>query len=180
MRGLVVAFLASLALVACNNEVKVTYPPAQTVFLNGLDERAGLFRSAPNEIQKSAFFRETLEWTEAYAKMRGTTITNWKGKIKRLRTDHGGETVDVVFSVKLSSADVEFYHIALPFTPGIKRGSPVYSQLTDRKEGELVCFSGIFERDTKKGFVETSLTERGRMTNPEFKITVTSVTKCDA
>lgn len=104
-------------------------------------------------------------WSTEYMAKRSNGLNNWQGRLTNIYTDKGGQEA----TVTIESRSIT-YHSTISYN------STVYKMLMDVDEEETVIFSGQFE--TKDNLLkERSMTESGRMYNPEFEITLTSINK---
>ena len=87
------------------------------------------YKAAPNEIKKSRVFRKN------EAELSKVLIANEKGILKSISTDQGGSKVEIYIEV----GDVGFTNSGI--MSGAKRGSKVYNQVENLREGQCVVFS---------------------------------------
>lgn len=127
-------------------------PPAQRDFLARFDQACTSYGTAPNDIRKSAIFRESRPWITS------AVVSDWTGTLKRLHTNQGGALLDI--DIIIGTATV--MALKIPAT------SPIYRAATDMREGQKVTFSG-------KNLKDFNMTERGSVCRPDFTITLTSL-----
>ena len=128
------------------------------------------YKSAKNQIKKSAVFNESRRKTCDFVNAHGSNFSNWYGKIKYLITDQGGDEVAITIISDEHGLDIEYD------TAGIKMGSSVYNQVTELEKGDYVYFSftprsaGAITSTERECFNETSWTEEGSLDAPEFSV----------
>jgi hypothetical protein len=59
----------------------------------------------------------------------------------------------------------------------IENGTKVYNSISELSKGDKVVFSGTFISDDRDFIRESSMTERGSMTDPEFILRFSSIKK---
>jgi hypothetical protein len=128
-------------------------PANQASLLQRFQEACQSYDAQPNEIRKSEVFRATVRFYSEVG-----PVVGWLGTLRRISTNQGGSNATLV--IRMGSPDVHDNAVHL--------GSSVYSAAANMREGQAVVFSGTGLRDF-------NLTERGKVCNPDFKITLTSV-----
>lgn len=96
-------------------------------------------------------------------------VHNWKAVIKSTSTNRNG---DASISVILLDSN-----ICLSSQEKIKTNTAMFNALADCEIGGTIKFSGRFADSDKDFFKETSITEYGSMTDPEFIINFTDISK---
>ena len=118
------------------------------------------YKSAVNEIQASIVYKTANSETDAAVTKYGQEFTNWVGKISDISTTQGGTFAS--FLIK-SDGGVEYR----PLSP-IQDNTPSYARIASMKNGQRVFFSG--KLTGKSPNWERSITERGSLEDPEFRI----------
>ena len=118
------------------------------------------YKSAPNEIKKSAVFNEVK------ALVARTTVESVRGKLKQLSTNQGGSEV----TIRIDVGDVEFTTEGL--FSAIKKGTPVYDAAAEMKIGQCVIFSA-------EKLKPSSITEQSQVCDTEYFATFTKLAPCE-
>ncbi len=147
--------------------------------LAGFKEKYG---QAETEIKKSAVFREMVAFITSH--VRGGTVTNWEGKLDKLKTTEGGKEIFLTIESDTDGITVEYKtwnNRLSDMNSGsmIKLNSAVYKQLENLKEGDKVVFNGSFISDAKRGFQQGNMTESSVVRSPEFIIRFSSIKKIE-
>ncbi len=175
---LLVGSLLLFILISCSNNtsnvpiLQVEFEKARNVFYESYD-------NAPNEIKKSAIFIQSGQHTCEFEKKHGISFIDWIGVIDKITTDQGGNEIEY-FKITSKSQGRTISYIA----SDIKKGSPLYNQIAEFKEGDNICFSFKFKEETssanEKGcFEELSITELGSLDEPEFGVSVSNIKKSE-
>jgi len=123
------------------------------------------YQSTSNQVKASYIFNEANNWSERYMAKQEYEFKNWQGKVATIYTDKGGEEATVTIESR-----IVIYHARISYNDS------VYKMLINVDEGRMVIFSGSFIR--KENLLqERSVTESGRMYNPEFEIILTAIDK---
>jgi hypothetical protein len=153
----------------------IQQPSGQQTFEQIRSGRLDAYRSAANDIQKSAIFNEANVAMTAYWTSQGTQIKDWDGKLSRVLTSHGGSEVDI----EITTATGTVYEQS-----GILKATPLYSALSPIAEGQDVVFSGHFVEgmhtateamNNRPVAHEMSLTEAGSLDAPTYEVELSSV-----
>lgn len=147
---------------------QVEFQEARNTFFNS-------YENAPNEIKKSDVFNASREHTCSYKQKYGDSFSNWTGTVSTISTDQGGDEV-TVFSIVSDEQGIPVVYKEL----GIKRGSPLYTQISEFSIGQKVHFTFSFEDESfstnvKECFDEMSITELGSLEEPEFRVSFKSI-----
>ena len=150
-------------------------PSEQVEFQEARNTFYSSYQNAPNEIKKSNVFNASREHTCTYKQKYGDSFSNWTGTVSTLSTDQGGDEV-TVFSIVSDEQGIPVVYKEL----GIKRGSPLYTQISELAIGQKVYFSFTFEDESfstnvKECFDEMSITELGSLEEPEFRVSFKSI-----
>ncbi|MCS3747795.1 hypothetical protein FHY18_003423 [Xanthomonas arboricola] len=172
--------LGLLSLVGCSAEdSKVTYPDAQKAFFGLNRECKYAYNSGINDIQRSRAFNECNSSRVSFSKQ---GVRGWVGNITDISTDQGGDVVSVDISATIDGFEAAFGTVGNRISD-VDTGSlitpnhPLFNVLSNMKVGDRVRFSGKFlmHPETDRGVWESSLTERGSMDDPTFKLRFTDI-----
>jgi hypothetical protein len=131
-------------------------PAEQQAFLLHFAQACEEYKAQPNEIRKSAVYRDALE---IYS--RPIIADDWIGLLRRISTNQGGSTATLV----IRTGESDFY-------ARTRIGSLVYVAASDIAEGQEVVFSGtVRENDLPDAFE----TERRKVCNPTSVLQITSL-----
>jgi hypothetical protein len=107
----------------------------------------------------------------------GRKATDWIGSIDSLSTNSDGKAV---LAIALPcDVQVKTWNNALSDIGDgtlIPQGAPLFDAISEMNKGRAVKFSGKLFADDQNGLKETSMTEEGSMTDPEFLMKFSSVT----
>lgn len=162
-------------------EVKVVIgAPDQVKFHAEVATYGSSYFDAGNEMKKSKVYRDLRAFLTGYLK--SGAIRNWEGRITDIGTTEGGSKAYVKIEANFEGKQIVYKtwnNQLSDFSTHsmLSLNSPVYKQVENLAEGDNVVFSGSFLRDSKKGFSESSLSEQGTVTDPEYIIRFTSITK---
>jgi uncharacterized protein YecT (DUF1311 family) len=117
-----------------------------------------------NDVARSNTFNESNKWSASFMKEDNYRFYDWHGTLLTLSTTKGGNEVrarinsdNIIYKVDLTSS------------------SPAYAKLAGVETWKMVRFSGVFRVGGDGLLVEDSMTEVGKMLNPEFKIQLTDI-----
>lgn len=135
------------------------------------------YENAPNEIKKSAIFIQSRKHTCEFEKKHGRNFTDWIGEINGISTDQGGDEI-TSFIIESKSQGCTIYYKEF----GIKKGTQLYDQIAELKEGDRVFFSFKFNEEPfstneKECYDELSITELGSLEEPEFDVSFSNIRK---
>lgn len=103
---------------------------------------------------------------------------NWKGQIKQLTTNMEGKGIlsiiidRGIFIQTWNNAFSDLFDNTL-----IETNSKVYSQLLELNEGDAVSFSGIFLENSNECFGTQNLTNKSKISKPEFTFIFSNILK---
>ena len=151
-------------------------PAAEVAFVTSVQSYVDQYEAAPNELVKTAL--RTERRTRLSQLLPERQVSSWVGTLKDLSTDSDGKASA---SITLDGSAITVHtDPGNPFKPGsdtsVEHGSPLYNQFAKLTEGEKVKFSGSFLPDERDHLRETSFTESGAMTAPEFVMRFSEVT----
>lgn len=154
--------------VVLQNSVQKEFETSRITFYNKYSE-------APNEIKKSDVFNESRKHTCLFEQKHGRNFNGWEGEIDAISTNQGGDEISY-FSIKSPISTIYYKQF------DIKRGSALYNQIAEFKEGDKVIFDFEFKDEAystnvKECFDELSLTESGSLSEPEFSVSFLNIKK---
>jgi hypothetical protein len=154
----------------------------QSEFESKRDKFNREYHEAINEIKMSAVWVEANKWTKEFGDRVGWKIENWHGRILKISTNQGGDTVAIGIASSVYGTRI-LYRTWDNFLSDIgdetipTKGSKIYNQVAELKVGDTVHFSAELLRDSTKGIREISLTESGSLREPEFIVRFTDISK---
>jgi hypothetical protein len=143
-------------------------PELEAAFISSIARFADEYQAAPNELKKSAVAQRR---AAELKKLLGNDAraVDWLGVIENMGTTGNGNAHVVI---KLTSNITVKTHNAELFDSGdktlIRHGSALFEKLANMSDGQTVRFSGRL-------LDEVSLTESGRMLEPEFMMRFTDI-----
>lgn len=154
-----------------------TLPEDEIQFISTVTSFEGRYGEGANEFQKSEVRRQRAQALAAL--LVGRSVQNWAAQISSMSTNSDGNGV---LSLVLPGSHIKIatWNNALSDIEDntlIPHASPLYSQVANLAEGDTVFFSGRFASGDLDYVKESSLTEEGAMTEPEFIFTFASVGK---
>ena len=155
-------------------------PGDQTQFINIVESFYQPYKEAPNELKKSALRTDRKTALEKFTPNR--TVNNWIGRIKEMTTNSSGDAHIALHLEGSKAIVIKTWNNSLSdLMDGtlIIHGSPLYNNLINLSKGDLVRFSGnFFHGGNSLDFLrETSITEEGSMTEPDFIFKFTNAEK---
>jgi hypothetical protein len=145
----------------------ISKPTEQELFENMITKYIEKYKMAKNELQKSALRADRME--DIRKNLSEMSVDNWVGRINDLSTNSEGKAI---LSIRITpNIDIKTWNNSLSdFSSNtlIEKDSQLYRQLMDLEKGTYVTFSGSFFSSEYDYIQETSLTEDGSMTSPEF------------
>ena len=146
----------------------------QNDFCNLLQDYAQRYRAAErsgaNEAELSQLRYERK--TSLLGLMGRDDIADWRGIVKWIATDRDGTgRLKIQLICQGEPAEIELYS-----DRGIKLGTGLYSTLISLNAGNQISISGAIRTGGSNDYLhETSLTEMGSMTDPEFDFDIASI-----
>ena len=170
--------IAAIVLTSCGVDVPINN--TQKEFEEKRSSFFELYDNAVNDIQRSGIWLETNDWTSDFSKQNNRQVKKWFAEVYSLSTSQGGDYLSVTLVSEKFNIDIEYKTWSNRFSDSddntmIRKGSDIYESFSSLKEGDIVCFSGRLIRDREKGIRESSLTEYGSLSNPEFVMKFTDV-----
>lgn len=132
------------------------------------------YRAAPNELRKSKIRAERRAALQKLMPNRG--VKDWIGKLTTMRTTGKGNAyieIELEEGMIVKTMNNEFSDSGLRTL--INMESKLFSQIENLQEGDLIKFSGEFGSKEQDYLWETSMTELGSMTEPEFLFRFTAI-----
>lgn len=151
-------------------------PEDQQGFIHAVVPFVQQYRDAPNELKKSAV--RAARRTAIEKAVPSCQARNWVGKLKKLGTQSEGKAYVEITLEGTKDVTVKTWNNALSDISDqtlIELNSPLFGKLSDMTEGTRVSFSGVFRRGDQDYLRESSLTEYGSMTDPEFIMSFSDV-----
>jgi hypothetical protein len=138
-------------------KVLASMPANQSKLIDRFSSTCATYDSQPNEIKKSEVFRGS---SAIYREV--GQIKEWSGILRDISTDQGGSTATL--RIHMGSSTLRDKEVRI--------GSSVYKAAAELSEDQTVVFSGRMLRDY-------NVSERGKVCNPDFLITLTAIRKLD-
>lgn len=155
-------------------------PETQKAFIQAVTSVIKEYKSAPNELKKSAVRRKRSKAIRQ-ALNGSYAIVNWVGTLKDMgTTSEGNAYLSVQIEgcrFRLQTWNNEFSDLAgNTLIPG---SSKLYDMVAELSKRDKVVFSGSFVSGDSDFVGEQSMTEDGSMTDPEFTVVFKKVIKCN-
>lgn len=151
-------------------------PTDESEFLSIIDSFQRQYREASNEFQKSTVRKER---AGAFVRaLSSLSVNDWIGQVSSMQTTSDGHGILYVKLPGTTTATVQTWNNSLSDMGSgtlISPGSALYEQVSHLAIGDKVIFSGTFVAGNLDYVRETSLTEAGSMSEPEFIFTFRSV-----
>jgi len=173
---LCIMMIFSLQSQSCNQkqdqqvQQPIPLPDKETAFIQAIQSAKAAYKEAPNELIKSAIRTQRGKLIQK-ALGGSRNVSDWIGVLNDMETSSEGKAI---LEIKLEGTDIQvgtwnntlsdmFDNTLIP------QESPVYFAASQLKEGDRVIFSGTFLPSDGNDYVkESSLTESGSMSRPEF------------
>jgi hypothetical protein len=150
-------------------------PEQQQKFLSINDDFAAKYRSAANEMAQGAL---RVQRASAICSLfQSPTVKDWVGTVQTLSSNNEGKGVLNVSMNKIANAKT--WNNALSDIGSetlIQPGTPLHDAALQLARNDTIIFSGTFLKDDKDCFKESSLTQRGSMTDPDWIFRFSAVT----
>jgi hypothetical protein len=151
-------------------------PTDESEFLSIIGSFQRQYREASNEFQKSTVRKERAK--AFVAVLSSFSVNDWIGQVSSMQTTSDGHGILYVRLPGNTSATVQTWNNGLSDSGSgtlISPGSALFEQVSHLAIGDKVIFSGTFAAGNLDYLRETSLTEAGSMTEPEFIFTFRTV-----
>ena len=151
-------------------------PSDQARFVSAVLAAKAAFKSAPNQMAAGGV-RSRRQQAICNA-LQGQSASGWAGKIEELSSNGDGKGV---VSIELApDVHVSTWNNALSDIGSdtlIDPSSSLFKKLSSMKRGDAVSFSGRFSPSTVDCVVEKSVTLSGSMTDPDFTMRFSSISR---
>ena len=160
----------------------VTVPAQQRSFTSLVESFVPSYNSADTEIRKTNVrFERKDALTQYFSRSGGLQFKGWVGEVHNLTTESDGKA-SLSVALKGSETVIKTWNNSFSDSPShtmISRGDALYPSLTDIKDGDVVTVSGTFilEGGGQDYLRESSLTEDGSMTSPEFIVRFSEISR---
>lgn len=153
------------------------YPPTEKAFISAVTSFVPTYNEAANELKKSALRTQRgFELRRALNDKR--KFAGWVGRLTDMETTGDGKAgvrIQVARKLHLKTWNNELSDVGDRTL--IEQSDPLYAAIADLKEGDVVQISGEFLPSRQDFIKETSLTEEGAMTDPEFLVRFSAIQK---
>jgi len=122
-----------------------------------------------NDVARSNTFNESNHWSASFMKEDNYRFYDWQGTLLTLSTTKGGNEV----AARINSNNIMYI-------AELSSSSPAYQKMANVETFKKVRFSGVFKTKKDGSLMEDSITELGKMLNPEFKIDLTDISMDDS
>ncbi|WP_252353884.1 peptidoglycan-binding protein [Acetobacter sp. P5B1] len=145
-----------------------------------VDEGRQEYENGQNDFQKGA--ARPRRASKICSLIRSPQINNWVGTVEELSSNSSGYGV---LKIRISPhATVGTSNNSFSDSLGEQRtliapSDPVFSQVSNLRDGQRVIFSGRFSTSQDDCLDETSVTQSGSMEDPDFEMRFTNVTPAD-
>jgi len=149
-------------------------PDQQQKFLSLLDDFAARYKAAPNEMAQGALRPQRAK--AICTLIKNPRVTNWVGTVQKLSSNNEGKGILYVSMSRIANANT--WNSALSDMGDrtlIQPGTKLHEAAIQLSRKQTIIFSGTFVGSDKDCFKESSLTQRGTMTNPDFIFRFSSV-----
>ena len=148
-------------------EISIPLPSEQANFSAIIDSMYNVYTVQPNELKKSPVKKARNSLFEEIKFNR--KVTNWIGKLDRMSTSSSG---NASINIKLIGSRAEVHTLG-----DIELNSDLFNDIASLSEGDTIVISGSFIREYSEYLYESSVTESGSMSNPEFYFKFKSIEK---
>jgi hypothetical protein len=148
---------------------EIPLPASEIAFMEAVSSFPARYKQAANEFQKSALRRERA--TSLSQILQAMSVTDWVGTIVEMKTNSDGLGILFVSLPSTTQIRLETWNNGfsdIGFDTMIPQSSPLYTKLAGYAKGTSIVFSGKFWPQGLDYINETSLTEEGSMTDPEY------------
>jgi hypothetical protein len=164
-------FLLAASSMASAETKSVTVSDFQKGFIETVQDYSAQYEAAPNELKKSSVAKKRID---AFAKLKGDPrkISGWYGTIEKLGTNGDGDAY-LTIRMLVDNITVSTWNNSLSDSQSktmIKNGTPLYDELSEMSEGNVVMFSGAIGQ-------AKNLTEKGKLVEPDFLFKFTKIEK---
>ena len=154
-------------------------PQIQRDFIEIISDSKNEYKTASNELKKSAI-RSKRGNLISITLGNTRNFDGWIGVVTIMQTTSKG---NAYFGIKIAGTDITIMTTNNEFSDIfdktlINQSDPLYNIIAELKKGDKVIVSGLFMQSDNRDYIsETSLTEKGSMTNPDFIAKFTKIVK---
>lgn len=142
-------------------------PDKQQQFLSIVDAFATKYKAAPNDMAKGALRPQRAK--ALCDLLKSVKVTDWAGTVRKLSSNNEGKGVLVVTLNRASN--VATWNNALSDMSDrtlIQPGTPLHEAAIQLSRNQTIIFSGSFIRGDTDCIRESSLSQSGSMTDPDW------------
>jgi len=155
----------------------INIPETESNFISSINNLIDDYKKAPNEMKKSAI--RTMRGVSIQKALNSSfNVSQWIGKIKKISTNGDGKGI-LEISLEGTGFILKTWNNALSDMMAntlIPQNSDLFNTVSEMEKGQRIIFSGNFFPSDKNDFVqESSMTEYGSMSTPEFIFRFNSV-----
>jgi len=158
----------------------ITIPPNQQKFIDVVESFEQPYRDAGDNQLKQSRERKNRK-KKIKETLKKLSFNNWIAKVDNIATTGDGDgyiSLDLYKSdFQISTSNNALSDYCCDGGTLIKDGTKVYDQMIELKDGDLVSVSGSFFQADDDYIHEQSVTIDGSMTDPEFTIKISSISK---
>lgn len=156
----------------------ISVPLRQYRFLKTVKSFYGPYQNARNELKKSALRNRRGKAVRAV--LQGRVVRGWVGILTDMSTTGQGKAhVSIKLwggkNIYVKTWNNEFSDISDKTL--IRSGTPLYKSISNLSKGSFVVFSGRFVSNSRDYIRESSMTESGSMTEPEYLMRFSSISR---
>ena len=142
-------------------------PKEQEQFVAAVEPFIGKYLAAQNEVKKTLLRTQRKAAIEGALKSR--KAEDWVGRMSYMATSGKSAFVSIRLSGGTSGGKIEVSAKGIPIT------SELFEKLADINKGTRVRMSFAFKQDEDDFVSESSISEKGGMTEPDFEVTITKI-----
>lgn len=161
-KSLFVFALVAPALLGCSQDI----PPEQAAFLDAIEKRAKAY-DRDNELKADAIEKEANAWLQS---VKGMQFADWVGRVDEIDAVKGGAGVELDMNYRVQFETIN--DDSSRDNTIITTTSPLYPIVSQLDGGQKVLVSGAI-------LYEHSITDMGRVIDPEFYVRFTAITPID-
>ena len=149
-------------------------PESQQKFLSLMDDFAAKYKAAPNEMAQGALRPQRAK--AVCALLKNGRVKDWVGTVQKLSSNNEGKGVLYISMSKIANANTWNNSLSdLGDKTLITPGTELHEAAIQLSRGQKIIFSGTFVKGDKDCFRESSLTQYGSMTDPDWIFRFSSV-----
>lgn len=160
---------------------QLVLPPQEAAFVSMVRSFVPNYSQADTEIRKTNVrFGRKDAMAKLFSSPGGLLFEDWIGTVKSITTESDGEAALSLTLPGYEDCTIATWNNSFSDSSAhtmISRSDHLYNSLMDLKSGDLVSVSGTFlPSDNQADYVkESSLTEEGSMTSPDFIVRFTEI-----